>query len=293
MAVDLSRYILFALAARQDGLLRDLQRMQIGDANIRPLIANIESTRAAAASCINDLAARAQRPLTLARLTLQDRTALFMDYQNLCPSAILYRTGQAPHSQLASISRNGAKSTCHHCGVIIGASKISIPGADASSCVLMDLSGFFRAHCRDGGGWTCIWQLRVPSCYGVFQNEKALLKHMLAVHVRDDRGPVNVKVVDWPADIRQGNLQKCGYSVRINGLQMRVCGGNLVVPRRVGAIGRTVSSQSSSMSDASTAATDLSYSESSASSVTAVERDAPESEQQHEMGSDEIFEMFV
>lgn len=131
-----------------------------------------------------------------------------------------------------------------------------------------------------------------------------MLKHMLAVHVRDNGNGGDIGV-DWPADIRRGDLQKCGYSVRINGLQMRNYGGNLVVPRRLTAM--SVSSESSFISSARMLAVDVNYSELSTSSVTAtemdpfeaeqrspvtaIEMDPSETQQRREIASNEIFEM--
>jgi hypothetical protein len=175
---ELSRYILFSLAARQETLLRDLQDMDVSNANIQRLITRIEGTRIAATRCLNDLATRTQRPNPPLPLGLQGQVELLMDYQNLCHSAVLYRTGQRPHSQLAEVSSNHGKSACHRCGAILTSSKMRIPGADRNSYVLINLSGLFRSHCHAGSGLTCIWQLRVMSCYGVFENEKALLKHI-------------------------------------------------------------------------------------------------------------------
>lgn len=235
LIVDLSRYILFALTSRQERLFRDLQTETVEEVDIQRTIVSINSTKSAATSCLRDLENRIQRRASSPRLTLQEKTALLMDYQNLCSSAVLYLTGQASLSQLAAISIDHGKSSCHHCRATMIPSKIRVPGAGDSSFVLMNLSGLFRAHCKGGSGWRCIWQLRQPSCYGVFPDVKALLKHMLAVHLRDDGNGSDIKV-DWPADNRRGDLEKCGYSVRIDGLQMRKVGGNLVVPRRVSVV---------------------------------------------------------
>jgi hypothetical protein len=226
-----------------------------------------------------------------------------MDYQGLCSSAVLYRTGQAPHSQLAAISSNYGKSSCQQCRVTLIPSKISIPGADASSCVLINLSGLFRSHCKAGGGFTCIWQLRVPSCCGVFPDVKALLKHMLAVHVRDDGSGGDIDV-DWPSDGRRGDLQKCGYSVRINRLQMRISGSDLVVSRRFAAA--SMPSIISLVPSTRRIGGEGDYSKSSTNLVTATEIDSSETEeaatpapevnpfetqQRNEIHSNQIFEL--
>lgn len=187
--------------------------------NIKPLVASIENTRTTAAKCLKELAARTQHHLSPLQLSPKEKSALLMDYQNLCPSAVLYRSGQATYSELVAVSTTQDRSSCRQCGAIFTPSKMHVPGADTSSFALINSSGLFRSHCRTGGGWTCIWQARAPSCYGVFRNEKALLKHLFGAHVRQDGSGADVEV-DWPADIRRGDLDKCGYSMRINGMQM-------------------------------------------------------------------------
>jgi len=146
---------------------------------------------------------------------------------------------------------------------------------------------------------TCIWQLRVPSCYGVFQDEKALLKHMLAVHVRDNGSAAGMEV-DWPADYRRGNIEKCGYSVRINGEQMLESGGNLVVRTHRRITAGSVSSlptRSPAVSSARSSATALTVDVGSIANnspwVTVVEMNpSAETGERFEMPSDERFEMF-
>jgi hypothetical protein len=288
-----SRYILFALTERQKALLRDLQSIENPNANIQPLIANIEGTRVAATRCLDDLAIRTQQPAPPTPLSIRDQANLLMEYQNICYNAVLYRTGQAPHSQLAAISGNRDKSSCQRCGAVFMPRRMAIPGADRSSCVLINLSGLFRAHCNAGNGLTCIWELRVPSCYGVFPDEKALLQHMLEVHVRDDGSGVNLGV-DWPADVRSGNLEKCGYSVRINGSHMRVDqGGRLVVPiQRAATTVTGVGSSMSSIVSPMASTISLGYSESTISGGSALpEMDPTEARERVEIPSTEVFEM--
>jgi len=65
----------------------------------------------------------------------------------------------------------------------------------------------------------------------VFDDEKALLKHMLAVHFRDDENEAGIRA-DWPSDVRQGDLRKCGCMVWMNGTQMQNIADNLLVPRQ-------------------------------------------------------------
>ncbi|KAI9774472.1 MAG: hypothetical protein M1839_001705 [Geoglossum umbratile] len=226
---DLARHILFALAARQDALLKHLQGMTVENANIQPVIASIKGTKIAATNCLNELAFRTQQPTPPLQLTFQDHASLQMEHQNLCRSAVLYRTGRATHGQLAQVSSSQRNSSCRNCRAVLTPSKMRIPGADRSSCVAIDLSGLFRAHCHAGNAMTCIWQLRRPSCYGVFQGERALLKHLLGVHVRNNGNGADIEV-DWPADIRRGDIEKSGFWVRINGSQMQNQNGNLVVP---------------------------------------------------------------
>jgi hypothetical protein len=254
------------------------------------LIASIENTRTTAANCLKELAARTQRPLPPLQLTPQDKAALLVDYQNLCPSAVLYRTGQAPHSQLAVISSTQDRSSCRQCGTILIPSKIRVLGADASSFALINLSGLFRAHCRAGNGWACIWQARAPSCYGVFRDEKALLKHLLGAHVRQDGSGADVEV-DWPADIRGGDLDKCGYSVRINGLQMESQDGKLLVPRRKRIMPASVSGGGFLMSGARTAVVEEVPAGSRTASVTTFHGELPVAEPRYEMPSNGTFEL--
>ncbi len=160
-----------------------------------------------------------------------------MDYQNLCSSAILYRLGRGPFSHLATLSVNKGTATCKHCLVTLTPSKLSVPSSTtSSSTVLVNLSGLFRSHCSAGKGWTCIWQFRSPSCYAVFEDVKELLKHLLFVHVRDE-GDGRDWVVDWPGDGRRGDLRKCGFGVRIEGLEMAECDGRLVVLKRLVVMG--------------------------------------------------------
>jgi hypothetical protein len=113
-------------------------------------------------------------------------------------------------------------------------SKISIPGTDPSSFALINLSGLFRSHCPSGRGFACIWTLRDQACHGTFPDVKSLLKHLLAVHVRGEEGR-DIEV-DWPSDFRKGDIAKCGFAVRIQGLEMRSQNGALVVPRRLNTI---------------------------------------------------------
>jgi hypothetical protein len=95
--------------------------------------------------------------------------------------------------------------------------------------------------------------MRTQSCYSVLQDEKTLLKHMLAIHLGNDENEVGV-TVDWPADVRCGNLEKCGFMVVVNGVQMQNLAGSLVVPRpRITTTARTTS-ETSLMSDVSTTA---------------------------------------
>ncbi|KAI9766147.1 MAG: hypothetical protein M1840_006714 [Geoglossum simile] len=284
--IDLARHILFALAAQQDGLLGYLQHMDVEHANIQPVIARIEGTRITATGCLNDLATRTQRPHPPPQLTLQDHASLQMEHQNLCHSAVLYRTGQATHDQLAVVSSNQGKSSCQQCRAVLIPSKMQIPGADRSSCVAIDLSGLFRAHCHIGNALTCIWQLRRPSCYGVFRNEKALLRHLLDVHVRSSENGADIEV-DWPADIRRGNIQKCGFSVRINALQMRNQNGSLVIPmQRVTAVAMGVSTAGPNPSTV-----DVGYSDSTSEWSSVIDMDPSEVRERYEMPSTERFEM--
>jgi hypothetical protein len=171
------------------------------------------------------------------------------------------------------------KLSCNECGSIIIPTKLRIPDADASSCILITLSGLFRAHCHAGSGWTCIWQPRTPSCFGVFGDEKALLKHMLAVHFRDEGDDVGLKV-DWPADVRRGDVEKCGFKVRMNGMQMRNLGGSLIVPRQTSAASRI--SESSVTSSARTSTTYVSSSRSSTTLVGSMETAPYRTGQTHE-----------
>ncbi len=90
---DLARYVLFALAARQEALLRNFQSMDFGSLTVQPLISSIESTKTAATSCLKELAARAEWPLLPLQLTFRQKAALMRDYQNLCPSAAVYQDG--------------------------------------------------------------------------------------------------------------------------------------------------------------------------------------------------------
>jgi|SRR5579862_4955421 len=263
--------------------------MDIENANIQPVIARIEGARITATGCLNDLAARTQRPHPPLRLTLQDHASLQMKHQNLCHSAVLYRTEQATHNQLAKVSSNQRRSSCRRCRAVLIPSKMRIPGADESSCVAIDLSGLFRAHCHIGNALTCIWQLRRPSCYGVFQDEKALLKHLLSVHVRGNGNGADAEV-DWPADNRQGNIQKCGFLVRINGSQMQNQNGSLVVPmQRIVAVAMGASTASLAGSNPSTVG--VGYSDSTSEWSSVIEMDPSEVGERYEMPSTERFEM--
>jgi hypothetical protein len=263
--------------------------MNIENANIQPVITRIEDTRTTAIGCLNDLAARTQQPHPHQQLTLQDHASLQMKHQNLCQSAVLYRTGQATHGQLAVVSSNPKRSSCQQCRSILIPSRMKIPGADRSSCVAIDLSGLFRAHCHIDNALTCIWQLRRPSCYGVFQDEKALLKHLLNVHVRSNGNGADIEV-DWPADIRQGNIQKCGFLVRINGLQMQNQNGSLVIPmQRMAAVAMDASTASLAGSNPSTV--DVGYSDSTSEWSSVIELDPLEVGERYEMPPTERFEM--
>ncbi|KAF7505194.1 hypothetical protein GJ744_001184 [Endocarpon pusillum] len=247
---DLARYILFALSAQQEILLKNLQSVEFESLNVQPLISKIESTRSAATSCLKELAARAERLDRPMQLTLQMKAALLKNYQGLCPSAAIYREGKAHRSQLGAMSSNKGKFSCHSCGAIITPTKLRILDANATGWVLITLSGLYRAHCHAGRGWTCIWDPKAPSCYSVFQDEKSLLKHMLAIHLANDENDVGV-TVDWPADIRCGDLDKCGFMVMVNGVSMQNLAGNLVVPRpRIITTARSTS-ETSLMSDVS------------------------------------------
>lgn len=227
--------------------------MEFESLKVQPLISKIESTRSAATSCLEELAARAERLDPPMQLTLQTKAALLKTYQGLCPSAATYREGKAHRSQLGAMSSNKGKFSCHSCGAIMTPAKLRIPDANATGWVLITLSGLYRAHCHAGRGWTCIWDPRAPSCYSVFQDEKTLLKHMLAIHLGNDENDIGVSV-DWPADVRCGDLEKCGFMVVVNGVPMQNLAGNLVVPRpRLITAARTTS-ETSLMSDVSTTA---------------------------------------
>ena len=184
------------------------------------------------------------------------KATLLRDYQGLCPSAALYREGKAHRSQLGAMSSNKGKFSCYACGAIITPTKLRIPDANATSWVLITLSGLYRAHCHAGSGWTCIWDPRAPSCYSVFQDEKTLLKHMLTVHLGNIENDIGV-TVDWPADVRCGNLDKCGFMVLVNGVQMQNLAGNLVVPRPRTVTPASATSQTSHLSEVSTTAVNV------------------------------------
>lgn len=251
--------------------------------DFQPLVSSIESTKTAATSCLLALAARARQPIPPSPLTFQQKSTLWRDHQNLCPSAALYRGGQVHHSQLGALSSDKGRLSCHECGAILGPTKLRIPNADASSCVLITLSGLFRAHCHAGSGLTCIWQPRAPSCYGVFDDEKMLLKHLLAVHFRDDEDDGRGIKVDWPADSRQGDVAKCGFMIYMNGMQMRNLAGSLFVPRRrpgrVSASSANASRESfPTMYDAATSVGSLSESDLSTVNMLTGDRESGHSE---------------
>jgi hypothetical protein len=113
-------------------------------------------------------------------------------------------------------------------------SKISIPRTDPSSFTLINLSSLFQSHCPSGHGFACIWTLRDQSCHGTFPDVKSLLKHLLAVQIRNEEGR-DIEV-DWPSDFRKGDIAKCGFALRIQGLEMRSQNGALVIPRRLNTI---------------------------------------------------------
>ena len=76
---------------------------------------------------------------------------------------------------------------------------------------------------------------------------------MLAIHLGNYENDVGV-TVDWPADVRCGDLEKCGFMVLVNGVQMQNLAGNLVVPRPEISTTASTTSETSLMSDVSTTA---------------------------------------
>ncbi|KAL9108625.1 MAG: hypothetical protein Q9227_006571 [Pyrenula ochraceoflavens] len=232
---DIARYILFALAERQKTLMGTLQSVNFDspniESNIKPLMTNINTTKTQATKCLMDLAARFYEGSPSAQILYPQIAALLSDFQGLCPSAARYRARLVHRSDVGNLPDNRRESKCHECGVTLVPTKLRIPNSDASSCILITLSGLFRAHCYGtGSGFTCIWQPRVPSCYGVFDSEKTMLKHMLAVHFQDN-GTGSDARVDWPADDRRGDLEKSGFMVYLNGERMQNRNGSIIIPK--------------------------------------------------------------
>ena len=232
---ELARYILFSLTEKQKALV---SRLKICDpsaiTNVDPIISDVDRTRQSATRCLEDLAARADRPvLQTPRLTFQQRASLSREYQNLCPSAAQYRDGLVSHSQLGTLSVSRRELSCNECGARIMPHKTEVPIGDGTSWVIISISGLLRSHCHAGSGWACIWQPQTPPCFGIFRDEKALLMHMIDAHIRDEGEETGIQV-DWPADHRRGDIDKCGFMVRVDGMMMQNVGGSLVVPRRAG-----------------------------------------------------------
>jgi hypothetical protein len=124
----------------------------------------------------------------------------------------------------------------------------------------------------------------------VFRDEKALLKHLLGAHVRQDGSGADVEV-DWPADIRGGDLDKCGYSVRINGLQMESQDGKLLVPRRKRIMPASVSGGGFLMSGARTTVVEEVPAGSRTASMITLHGELPVAEPRYEMPSNGTFEL--
>jgi len=150
--------------------------------------------------------------------------------RDLCQSAIAYRDNRAEFAELAhrkSAAQN-SEWLCKSCRKIF--SPVSLSSLDTH--LWISVSSLFKAHCENGGGWMCIWENSTPECTGQFTTRKELIQHMKGVHVTPIEPGHDIRV-DRPFDLRQNDIDSCGYGITVGGCGMIMVGFNFVVPRTV------------------------------------------------------------
>ena len=147
---------------------------------------------------------------------------------DLCLSAITYRDNRAEFAELVhpkSATQNSEWS-CKSCHKLFSPVSLSTPNAT----LWISVSSLLKAHCGNDGGWMCIWENPTPECMRQFTTRKELIQHMKAAHVTPIELGHDVKV-DRPLDLRQKDVDSCGYGITIQGREIIRVGSDFIVPK--------------------------------------------------------------
>lgn len=143
--------------------------------------------------------------------------------KRVCPNAVRYRQNLCQFGDVAMQRVPGSEWACRLCGISVSAASMPFPRhiqyegqvhAFPKECFEAQITpnGCFKAHTTSGTSWSCIWRGGSDECLGVFEGRKALLHHMLRVHMRKDETTKSL-FLDGPADMRDHSVAKCGYGI--------------------------------------------------------------------------------
>lgn len=149
---------------------------------------------------------------------------------DLCQSAIAYRDNRAEFAELAH--RNSAAQNsewrCKSCRKLFSPVSLAMPNAS----LWISVSSLFKAHCGNDDGWMCIWENQKAECIRQFATRKELIQHMKGAHVTPIEPGHDIRV-DRPFDLRQNDVDSCGYGITVQGRRMIRVGSNFIVPGTV------------------------------------------------------------